>query len=287
MIFDLITQFWYLWAFFAGFFLIHKKRKPNEPKKNILVIGHQGACGYAEGNSKKSIEQALRIGVDMVEEDLRITKDGVFVLSHNEKVKTISGKKIRISKANFTELENAKLKSKENIISLDELRKILPSDQAILIDLKIKGQEFNLVNYLDKHDLTGKVWISSSYASSLRLIKIVNPNLTVGLSFPRDRLPIFAYLMLSPILAPLVIILKHTYPFYVGLLAGYAKADFIAVSFRFMLTSRLVKAAHKRNLLVFPFTVNSPKNIRKMIKMNVDAIVSDYPDRVKEMLKYE
>lgn len=49
----------------------------------MLVIGHRGAKGLALENTAASIEAALAYGVDMVEIDLRLTKDGVIVLLHD------------------------------------------------------------------------------------------------------------------------------------------------------------------------------------------------------------
>jgi len=46
----------------------------------------------------------------------------------------------------------------------------------------------------------------------------------------------------------------------------------------------LVKAAHKRDLFVYPFSVNRYKDIKKMLKLGVDGIISDYPDRVKNII---
>jgi glycerophosphoryl diester phosphodiesterase len=48
-----------------------------------FVIGHRGACAYAPENTLPSYQLAIKQGVDYVEQDLQITKDGVLVCSHD------------------------------------------------------------------------------------------------------------------------------------------------------------------------------------------------------------
>lgn len=49
----------------------------------MLVIGHRGAAGLAPENTFASFDAALSVGVDGIETDVRITRDGVLVLMHD------------------------------------------------------------------------------------------------------------------------------------------------------------------------------------------------------------
>ena len=55
---------------------------PRRPR-NKTVIGHRGAPAYAPEHTLQSYELALRQGADSVEQDLRVTKDGVLVCLHD------------------------------------------------------------------------------------------------------------------------------------------------------------------------------------------------------------
>ena len=50
-----------------------------------------------------------------------------------------------------------------------------------------------------------------------------------------------------------------------------------------LLNKNLVKEMHNNGFKVLPWTVNSTKDLQKMIDMNVDGVISDYP---KEMMDY-
>ena len=48
----------------------------------MLTIGHRGAASIAKENTLEAFQVALSNGIDMIETDLRLTADGIFVLSH-------------------------------------------------------------------------------------------------------------------------------------------------------------------------------------------------------------
>jgi glycerophosphoryl diester phosphodiesterase len=73
---------------------------PDAPSKNYygnvsppLVIAHQGGDGVWPGDTMVAFEKAVEIGVDVLEMDAHITKDGHIVLMHDEEVdRTTNGR---------------------------------------------------------------------------------------------------------------------------------------------------------------------------------------------------
>ena len=59
------------------------------PSKRF-VVGHRGACAYAPENTIPSYQLAIKQGVDYVEQDLQITKDGILVCCHDPFLERIS-----------------------------------------------------------------------------------------------------------------------------------------------------------------------------------------------------
>ena len=51
-----------------------------------IVIGHQGNAGTALANTLAGFEEAISLGADMIEVDLRVTADGEVVLFHDDAV---------------------------------------------------------------------------------------------------------------------------------------------------------------------------------------------------------
>ncbi|HBP90564.1 MAG TPA: hypothetical protein DD706_23080, partial [Nitrospiraceae bacterium] len=66
---------------------------PTNRVRNLLRIGHRGAAGHAPENTLASLSLAIKLGVDMVEFDVRRTADGALVLLHDDLVdRTTNGK---------------------------------------------------------------------------------------------------------------------------------------------------------------------------------------------------
>lgn len=69
------------------------KQLQNPTDKNVLVIAHRGDWRNAPENSIKAIENAIEMGVDIVEIDVQKTKDGQLIIMHDETVdRTTNGK---------------------------------------------------------------------------------------------------------------------------------------------------------------------------------------------------
>ena len=48
------------------------------------------------------------------------------------------------------------------------------------------------------------------------------------------------------------------------------------------LTNEIVKKIHSNDIKVYPYTINAPENIKRMKLMGVDAIITDYPERINK-----
>jgi glycerophosphoryl diester phosphodiesterase len=72
----------------------------------MLVIGHRGARGLAPENTLASLQKGLEHHVDMLEFDLRVTKDGVVILHHAEQLVDGDGISHRLSETTYSELKN-------------------------------------------------------------------------------------------------------------------------------------------------------------------------------------
>jgi glycerophosphoryl diester phosphodiesterase len=63
----------------------------------VFVVAHRAAWKKAPENSRLSVEHAIDMGADIVEIDVRRTKDGVFVLTHDETIDRITNGKGNVS----------------------------------------------------------------------------------------------------------------------------------------------------------------------------------------------
>lgn len=61
--------------------------------KNFLVVGHRGASGYEPENPLRSLRRAIELGVDAVEVDVRMCRDGTLMVIHDPTVdRTTNGR---------------------------------------------------------------------------------------------------------------------------------------------------------------------------------------------------
>ena len=115
----------------------------NRDNSTVLVVAHRGDWRYAPENSLPAIDNAIKIGVDIVELDVQRTKDGQIILMHDSKLdRTTTGKGL-ISEWTLDSIRTLKLKNGCNI----KTKEIVPTLEEALNHMKGKI----LVN-LDKAD---------------------------------------------------------------------------------------------------------------------------------------
>ena len=82
----------------------------NGSVNKVFVVAHRAAWKKAPENSRLAVEHAIEMGVDIVEIDIRRTKDGVFVLMHDESIDRTTNGKGQVSAFTYEELSKLKLK---------------------------------------------------------------------------------------------------------------------------------------------------------------------------------
>ena len=95
---------------------------------NLLIIAHRGASGYCVDNSYKAITKAIEMKSDIIEIDLRLTKDNIIVLSHDNEI-TIDRQIYQIDKTEYELLKN-------KIVQLDDLLNNTNHSVKFYLDIK-------------------------------------------------------------------------------------------------------------------------------------------------------
>ena len=109
----------------------------------INVQAHRGASAYAPENTAPAFRLAVSMGADGVENDIRLTKNGVYVLSHDSNINRMSDGKGEVGEMTYEELlqydfgvrTNAKFKGTK-IATLKEFLEIVKDMRVINIELK-------------------------------------------------------------------------------------------------------------------------------------------------------
>lgn len=120
----------------------------NTKANTVLVVAHRGDWRNAPENSIQALENCIEMGVDMVETDVRFTKDSVLVIMHDETIDRTTTGKGNLSDYTYDELQKFYLKAGQGIKTYERVPSfeefMLVSKGKILVNVD-KGW-----NYLDK-----------------------------------------------------------------------------------------------------------------------------------------
>ena len=223
-----------------------------------LIFGHRGSPFKAPENTIASINKAIEDGCEAVEIDLRKTKDGKLVVIHDAKVdRTTNGKGFV---KDFTLEELKKLDSYgEKIPTFEEAINFVNKRTKIIVEIKEENIEKDIVGMIEKNDLFDYAYAISFYHKSVKMVKELNKKIKTGI-----------LLVSSPVDA--------------AALAKQADSDALVINFNFV-DKEVVNKAHKNNLKVFAWNIDTIKDLREMLKLNVDGMGSNKPDVLIEYLK--
>lgn len=114
------------------------------------IIGHRGAAGLALENTLESIRSAIDAGVDAIEIDVRVTKDGHVVLAHDKGTARVSDSDVVIHESSLEELRLINLHNGKRIPTLSEAIRAA-GDTPLIIEAKSGSWARPLAKLLAKH----------------------------------------------------------------------------------------------------------------------------------------
>lgn len=213
----------------------------------------------------------------MIELDVHLTKDGEVVVIHDETLERTTNGRGYVRDYTLSELKKLDAGSwyksefaGERIPTLEEVLQSLKGKVQFNIEIKngpiyYRGIEEKILTLLSKHDLKDQVVISSFDHRCLKKIREMNPELTTG------SLVKLGVLYVARLLRPEKIAQS------VGATGLHLNKSYV--------TPGLVRRARQHGLRVLVWTVNEPAQMSYFIKMGVDGIVTNFPDRLKNELK--
>jgi len=218
--------------------------------------------GHVLENTIESVKKAIELNVDGIEIDVFKSKTGELVVYHDPFLSRLSNSNAFIEQISLDSIKKVKLIGGFSIPTLEEIVDIIPDKIFLNIELKGKdtANETNkiIINYLNKYNLpTSKFIISSFIWDELKKIRSINKDL------------------------PIAILVDSLYKIDDAIkLAKQINAVALNPDNKFI-TKGIVNKIQSNNIKVYPYTINTPKNIRRMRSMGVDAIITDYPERIK------
>ncbi len=229
-------------------------------QRRVLRIAHRGASAHAQENSAQSFQKAAELGSDMVEVDVRITKDQIPVVAHDQSLRRVHG----IDK-NIIDLTLDELKWQTPILTLEETVKIC---RELHIGLYLDIKEINsqatvsLFEAVEKHGMTRYTIFSSFRPDYVAEIKAHHPDIHTSILFGSTHI--------DPVS-----------------LASAVKADYVHPCWEHqsdepnkLLTSEWMQRVRKAGLGVICWHEERPTVIAGLKALGVNGICSDEPERL-------
>lgn len=221
-----------------------------------MRIAHRGASGYEVENSKASLLKALQLDVDIVECDVQLTSDGIPIIRHDkllDRTTNAEGYTWEFSWEDYC--QNIRLKNGEPVPSLEEFCQVISKNrQQLYVDLKIFGSEDLVLKTCLNYLTPDKFLIGSFHAPTAIHVKAMHPKINT------------------------VLILEGR-PYDIKEIIRHAKCDVLALGFD-SIDQQSILDAQQEGVKVFSWTINHPREIERAKSMGVDAITSDFPDRI-------
>jgi glycerophosphoryl diester phosphodiesterase len=227
------------------------------------VVAHRGGivAGYPE-NTLAAFRQAIKHGAEVIEVDLRGTKDGDVVIMHDETLDRTTNGKGKVTDYTLAELKKLDAGGGERIPTYEEvLQLVAGTGVKLLLDIKESPvlDKRKVVRLTDKYNATLNVIVGPRNLDDLRAFRALNPNLRT-LGFIRD----------------------------IGDIGPFAQAgiDIIRLWPKWIYANpELVKKVHQLGKPVWTTAEDAPREeLEKLIKLGVNGILSDLPAVMSKLL---
>jgi glycerophosphoryl diester phosphodiesterase len=168
------------------------------PEWSVAFIAHRGGIvpGYPE-NTMAAFRQAIAQGVQVIEVDLRGTKDGEVVVMHDETLDRTTDGRGPVASRTLAELKQLDAGRGERIPTYSEvLQLVAGTGVQLLLDIKQSPvlDRRKVVRLTDAHDASLKVIVGARTVEDLRTFRALNPNLRT-LGFVNDVKEIEAFVL--------------------------------------------------------------------------------------------
>ncbi len=231
----------------------------------VLNIAHRGASALEPENTLRAFKRALELNADMVEVDVRLSKNGHVVVIHDPTVDRTTNGKGYVREMTLEELKRLDAGKGERIPTLQEVIDVIKGKIKLLIDVKDPPPiEKKLVKIIEDNGMEeDTVIIIYSFPNHTEVKRVKEMNRKIKTAALFNTLPINLQLALN----------LHADILHIG-------------NYRYA-TRDLTEEAHKHGLSVIVGTTDDPEELRKLIKMGVDGITTNNPailDEVKRSM---
>ena len=224
-----------------------------------LVIAHRGDSSRALENSTEAVRLALSVPVDMIEIDIRRSRDNALYVMHDKDTGRTADTNIDIEQSASDEIAGVKLKNGESIPALMDILRLVSGKAGLNIEIKSDGAGGLCAGHLLGAGYRGPVLVSSFKEREVLDARRVMPGLVASEIFDS---------------------------FTIKDVSGYKAKGYSVISLKKKtLNEELVAACHERKIRVYVWTVDEEDEMKKFITWGVDGIYSNKPAVLKRLVE--
>lgn len=218
--------------------------------KTPKIIAHRGASGHEYENSAAAFRRAVELGADGIELDVHASRDGTLLVHHDPALPGLGA----IKSLKAAEMRGFRLPNGERIPTLSEALDVIGA-RDVWIELKGLDTQFDraLLDAIDQGPHPERYAVHSFDHRILRRLHGVRPSLPLGV------------LLTSYLLDP------------VAELRGVG-ASVLWQEWQ-MIDAELVELMHASKCRVIAWTVNTLTDLRDLLRLGVDGLCGNYPER--------
>jgi len=239
------------------------------------VFAHRGLATDAPENTLLAFAAALAAGASYVETDVHASADGVAIISHDPDLKRLAGRDVRIDQLTRAELAEVDLGDDQAFVTLGEALEALP-DARFNIDVKTRAAADAAAGAILEARALDRVLITSFDDATRRATLAALGGQGAVATSASQRGVIMALIGARLGLGFLV-------------RAALAGVDAVQVPERQgplqVVTPRFISAVHRAGVEVHVWTVNDEADMRRLLALGVDGIVSDRADLAVRVVK--
>jgi glycerophosphoryl diester phosphodiesterase len=253
---------------------VHNRWQDRNSEAAPLVIAHRGASAVAPQNTLAAFEIAMALRADGVELDVHLSSDGTPVVIHDFSVDTTTNGHGVVAGMTLDELKTLDAGvsfspefAGERIPTLAEVLMCLrPYDALLNVEVKSTslrntGLEDAVITSIREHRMAERVIFSSFNPITLWRLKRLAPEVPAGLLYSMD--------LSRPLRrAWLAALFKHE--------ARHPHHS--------MVNAQYMEWAEHRGYMVNTWTVDQPEEMRRLIALGVDSIITNVPDVLRHVV---
>lgn len=217
-----------------------------------IAIAHRGASGYAPDNTIAAFKYASKLNADMIELDIRKTKDGKIICFHDAEIE-YRGRDYTVSALTLEQMRIAK----GDLCTLKEaLDYIAGTDMLLQIEFKSSGIEEQVVKLVRQAGMEERTYYGSFTLSILKKIKSIDPSAKL--------------VYITNLNSTVSSVLKNPENFPVDVLSVKC----------LLLTEKTIARLHLAGVQVYGWTIDKASDIKNYSNLGLDGVITNFPDRV-------